>query len=114
MTIKDDKTYREIDSRIEELIDKGTALGGMDMLSENEQEELKVLSEAAYDWGVRGRPAPVAREAVADCRHKGGGKKQRLQAERCGKSHRGVANNVQRHPARTARPKLRHGTQHLP
>ena len=42
--------YHEIDARIEQLLAKGTALGGMDMLSENEQEELKVLSEAAYDW----------------------------------------------------------------
>lgn len=58
MTIKDDKTYREIDSRIEELIDKGTALGGMDMLSENEQEELKVLSEAAYEWECEADPHP--------------------------------------------------------
>ena len=30
--------------------EKGTELGGVEMLSEKEQEELNVLSEAAYNW----------------------------------------------------------------
>ena len=50
MTIKDEKTYNEIEERMETLLAKGTQLGGMDFLSEVEKEELKVLSEAAYDW----------------------------------------------------------------
>ncbi len=50
MTIKDEKTYNEIDERIEALLEKGTQLGGMDMLDEVDKEELKILSEAAYDY----------------------------------------------------------------
>ena len=50
MIIKDEKKYNEIEERMEALLAKGTQLGGMDFLSEVEKEELKVLSEAAYDW----------------------------------------------------------------
>ena len=50
MIIKDEKTYNEIDARMEALIQKGTQLGGMDFLSEEEKEELKMLSEAVYNW----------------------------------------------------------------
>lgn len=50
MNINNKKTYEEIDARIEQLLGKGTELGGVDMLSEKEQEELNVLSEAAYNW----------------------------------------------------------------
>ena len=53
MIIKDEKTYNEIDARMETLIQKGTQLGGMDFLSEEEKEELKILSEAAYNWERR-------------------------------------------------------------
>lgn len=53
MIIKDEKTYNEIDARMEALIQKGTQLGGMDFLSEEEKEELKILSEAAYNWERR-------------------------------------------------------------
>lgn len=58
MTIKDDKTYNEIDARMEALLEKGTQLGGMDFLSDVEKEELKVLSEAAYDWECETDPRP--------------------------------------------------------
>ena len=50
MNINNQKTYEEIDARIEQLLEKGTELGGVDMLSEKKQEELNVLSEAAYNW----------------------------------------------------------------
>lgn len=50
MNINNQKTYEEIDARIEQLLEKGTELGGVDMLSEKEQEKLNVLSEAAYNW----------------------------------------------------------------
>ena len=40
MTIKDEKTYNEIEERMETLLAKGTQLGGMDFLSEVEKEEL--------------------------------------------------------------------------
>ena len=38
MTIKDKKKYEEVDARLEQLLEKGTELGGMDLLSEEEQE----------------------------------------------------------------------------
>ena len=50
MNINNQKTYEEIDARIEQLLEKGTELGGVDMLREKKQEELNVLSEAAYNW----------------------------------------------------------------
>ena len=50
VNINNQKTYEEIDARIEQLLEKGTELGGVDMLSEKKQEELNVLSEAAYNW----------------------------------------------------------------
>lgn len=58
MIIKDEKTYNEIEERMEALLAKGTQLGGMDFLSEVEKEELKVLSEAAYNWECEVDPHP--------------------------------------------------------
>ena len=50
MHIKDVNTYNNYDARIEELLHKGSVLGGMDLLSEEEKEELSILSDAAYEW----------------------------------------------------------------
>ena len=47
MTIKDEKTYNEIEERMETLLAKGTQLGGIDF-----------LSEAAYDWECEVDPHP--------------------------------------------------------
>lgn len=58
MVIKDEKTYNEIDERMEALLEKGTLLGGMDFLSDEEKKELKILSEAAYDWECEVDPHP--------------------------------------------------------
>lgn len=58
MTIKDEKHYHDIDTRMEQLLAKGTELGGMEMLSDEEREELKVLSEAAYEWECEEDPHP--------------------------------------------------------
>lgn len=58
MTIKDDKAYNEMDERIEALLQKGSSLGGMDFLSDVEKEELKILSEAAYEWECEVEPHP--------------------------------------------------------
>ncbi len=58
MVIKDEKTYNEIDARMEALLEKGIRLGGMDFLSEVEQEELKLLSESVYNWECEVDPHP--------------------------------------------------------
>lgn len=58
MHIKDVNTYNNYDARIEELLHKGTVLGGMDLLSEEEKEELSILSDAAYEWECDTEPHP--------------------------------------------------------
>ena len=58
MTITDEKKYNDINGRIEELLAKGTKLGSMDMLDEVDKEELKILSDAAYDWECETDPHP--------------------------------------------------------
>lgn len=58
MHIKDVNTYNSYDARIEELLHKGSVLGGMDLLSEEEKEELSILSDAAYEWECDTEPHP--------------------------------------------------------
>ena len=58
MHIKDEYTYNNYDARIEELLNKGSELGGMDLLSEEEKEELNILSNAAYEWECDTEPHP--------------------------------------------------------
>ena len=58
MKINNETKYVEIEARIEDLIEKGTMLGGMEQLSDMEKEELKVLSEAAYEWECEEEPHP--------------------------------------------------------
>ena len=58
MHIKDVNTYNNYDARIEELLHKGSVLGGMDLLSEEEKEELNILSNAAYEWECDTEPHP--------------------------------------------------------
>lgn len=53
MTIKDEKTYNEIEERMEALLAKGTQLGGMDFLSEVEKEELKGPQRSCLRLGMR-------------------------------------------------------------
>lgn len=58
MHIKDVNTYNNYDARIEELLHKGSVLGGMGLLSEEEKEELSILSDAAYEWECDTEPHP--------------------------------------------------------
>ena len=48
MTIKNEKEYKEFEARVEELILRGTELGDMELLSDEEKGEFKMLSEAPY------------------------------------------------------------------
>lgn len=50
MTINNEKEYKVVDERIEQLLVKGTALGDMELLDDDDKKELKTLSDAAYDW----------------------------------------------------------------
>ena len=74
MNITNKQTYSEVDARMEELLQKGSRLGGMDFLSETEKEEFRLLSEAAYEWECQTDPHPwqmkpnlVATMNVASC-----------------------------------------------
>ena len=58
MTITNEEEYKKIDARIEELFVKGSALGDVELLTDDEKVELKVLSEAAYDWECEQDPHP--------------------------------------------------------
>lgn len=58
MNIKDENTYAEIDERMEQLLAKGSKLGGMDMLSDVEKEEYTLLCDAAYRWECETTPHP--------------------------------------------------------
>ena len=93
MTIKDEKTYNEIEKRMETLLAKGTQLGGMDFLCEVEKEELKVLSEAAYDWECEVDPHPW-RVAFSHCCHQSCFSPKRLQAKGGCKSDRRINNCI--------------------
>ena len=43
------KQYLDLTARMEELIQKGTKLGGMDFLSDEEKTEFQVVSNAVYE-----------------------------------------------------------------
>ena len=58
MKIKDEVTYNEVDARMEELLAKGAELGGMENLCEEDKEEFKILSNAAYEWECETDPHP--------------------------------------------------------
>lgn len=58
MIIRNEKEYEAIDGRIEKLIAKGTALGSLELLSDEDKKELKNLSDAAYDWECEKDPHP--------------------------------------------------------
>ena len=94
MTIKDEKTYNEIEERMEALLAKGTQLGGMDFLSEVEKEELKVLSEAAYDWECEVDPHPWRVKPSLIAAIKVAFRQKRLQAKGGCKSYRRVNNRI--------------------
>ncbi|MBQ1909160.1 MAG: helix-turn-helix domain-containing protein [Bacteroidaceae bacterium] len=56
MKIRGEKQYEMCDARLEALIQKGTALGGMDNLCAEDMAEYKTLSNAVYEWECREEP----------------------------------------------------------
>ena len=51
MTIRDEKEYKDYEFRVEKLIELGTELGDMEMLSSEEKAEFTMLSEALDEYG---------------------------------------------------------------
>lgn len=58
MTIKNEKEYKEYEARVEKLIQRGTELGDMELLSEEEKDEFTMLSEALDEFGRAYHPLP--------------------------------------------------------
>jgi len=58
MTIKNEKQYKEYEAQVEGLIQKGTELGDMELLSEAEKAEFTMPSEALDEYGRAYHPLP--------------------------------------------------------
>lgn len=58
MKISSDFQYREYKKEMEVLIQKGTKLGDMELLSEAEKEEFIRLTDAIYEWEAAYHPLP--------------------------------------------------------
>ena len=58
MTIRDEKEYKDYEARIEQLIERGTTLGDMELLSSEEKAEFTMLSEALDEYGRAYHPLP--------------------------------------------------------
>ena len=64
MTIKNEKQYKEYEAQVEGLIQKGTELGDMELLSEAEKAEFTMLSEALDEYGRAYHPLPGQMSAL--------------------------------------------------
>ena len=51
MVIRDEKEYKDYEARMEKLIERGTELGDMELLSPEEKAEFTMLSEALDEYG---------------------------------------------------------------
>lgn len=58
MTIKSEKEFRDYQANVEIIIAKGTQLGSMELLSEEELDELDRLSEAIEEYEAAYHPLP--------------------------------------------------------
>ena len=58
MKISSDSQYREYKKEMEVLIQKGTKLGDMELLSEADKEEFVRLTVAIYEWEAAYHPLP--------------------------------------------------------
>jgi antitoxin component HigA of HigAB toxin-antitoxin module len=58
MTIKNEKEYKNFEARLEKLIESGTKLGDMELLSAEEKAEFTMLSEALDEYGRAYHPLP--------------------------------------------------------
>ena len=58
MKISSDSQYREYKKEMEVLVQKGTKLGDMELLSEADKEEFVRLTDAIYEWEAAYHPLP--------------------------------------------------------
>lgn len=64
MTIRNEKEYKEYEARVEHLIQRGTELGDMELLSSEEKTEFVNLSEALDAYGRAYHPLPGQMSAL--------------------------------------------------
>ena len=58
MMIKSEKEYKKLEARVEELILRGTELGDMELLSDEEKAEFTMISDALDKYGRAYHPLP--------------------------------------------------------
>ena len=58
MKIANEQEYKEYEARMERLIQRGTELGDMELLSNEEKEEFTMLSDALDEYGKAYHPLP--------------------------------------------------------
>lgn len=58
MKINTEEEYHNTELRIEQLIQKGTELGDMELLSDEEKAEFSQLSSLLDDYGIKHHPLP--------------------------------------------------------
>jgi len=58
MIIRNEKEYKQYEARVEELIERGTILGDMELLSEEDKAEFSMLSDALDEYGRAYHPLP--------------------------------------------------------
>ena len=69
MIIRDEKEYKQYEARVEELIERGTILGDMELLSEEDKAEFSMLSDALDEYGrayhpLLGRMSTLLSDAI--------------------------------------------------
>ena len=58
MTIRNEREYKTCEARVERLMERGTELGDMELLSPEEKTEFTMLSEALDEYGRAYHPLP--------------------------------------------------------
>lgn len=64
MTIKNEREYKDFEARLEKLIERGTELGDMELLSAEDKAEFTMLSDALDEYGRAYHPLPGRMSAL--------------------------------------------------
>ena len=72
MKISSDSQYREYKRAVEVLIEKGTKLGDIELLSDSDKEDFARLTDAIYEWEAAYHPLPgkvstIITDAIKKC-----------------------------------------------
>lgn len=64
MGIENDAQYRQYKENVEVVIKKGTALGDINLLSDDDKKEFVRLTDAIYEWEAIHHPLPGRRRLL--------------------------------------------------